>query len=173
MSSTMIVMITAITPSLNASSLPLPITRVPSRRSVERCLEKSQCASARRIGPAYAGMVRVLRISAACLLCSLMPEAPASAAGDFDALTADFVYSSLALSPVTATAQGYHRHDGAVLDEQLDDLSGSGMGRAPAFYRDWKQRLDRLDVSWLDAEQQADLQIIRNAVGLALLDLQT
>ena len=102
-----------------------------------------------------------------------MPEVPVSAAGDFDALTAEFVYSSLALSPVTATAQGYHRHDGAVLDEQLDDLSGSGMDRALRFYRDWKQRLDRLDVSGLDAEQQADLQIIRNAVGLALLDLQT
>jgi uncharacterized protein (DUF885 family) len=117
--------------------------------------------------------VHLVRISAACLLCSLLPEAPASAAADFDTLTAEFVYSSLALSPVTATAQGYHRHDGAVLDEQLDDFSPPAMDRALRFYRDWGQRLDRLDVSGLDAEQQADLQIIRNAVGLALLDLQT
>ena len=34
-------------------------------------------------------------------------------------LVQDFVYGSLALSPVTATATGYHEHNGAALDEML------------------------------------------------------
>ena len=117
--------------------------------------------------------MRLLRIAAACLCCSLAPAAPARAAADFDALVGEFVDASLALSPVTATAQGYHRHSGALLDEELDDFSPSGVGRAPRFYRDWEWRLDRLDTAGLDAEQRVDLQIIRNAMDLALRNLQT
>ncbi len=117
--------------------------------------------------------MRLLRISAAWLLCSLLAATPARAAQDFDALTGEFVYSSLVLSPVTATAQGYHRHNGVLLDEELDDFSPAAINRALRFYRDWEQRIGRLDVAALDSEQQADLQIIRNAVDLALLDLQT
>jgi len=126
-----------------------------------------------RIGPAYAAVVRLLVICSASALCSLLPAAPARAGADFDALTGEFVFSSLALSPVTATAQGYHRHHGVSLDEDLDDFSPAGIDRTLRFYREWVQRVDRLEVVELDAEQQADLQIIRNAVALALLDLQT
>jgi len=117
--------------------------------------------------------VRLVQISTAGLLCSLLAAAPAHGASDFDTLTGEFVYSSLALSPVTATAQGYHRHNGVSLDEELDDFSPAAINRALRFYRDWEQRVGRLDVAGLDPEQQADAQIIRNAVGLALLDLQT
>jgi uncharacterized protein (DUF885 family) len=117
--------------------------------------------------------VRLLRISAAWLICSLLPGAPARAAPDFEALSREFAYSSLALSPVAATAQGYHRHQGVLLDEELDDFSAAGVDRALRFYRGWMQRTDRLDAAQLDAEQRADLQIIRNAIGLALLDLQS
>jgi uncharacterized protein (DUF885 family) len=112
-------------------------------------------------------------IHTAWLLCSLLAGMPARAAPHFDVLTADFVTSSLALSPVTATGQGYHRHNGVLLDEEVDDFSPAAMDRALRFYRDWGQRIDRLDAAGLDPEQQADLQIIRNAVGLELLDLQT
>jgi uncharacterized protein (DUF885 family) len=124
-------------------------------------------------GPAYADAVRLLPILFASLLCGLLSDASAGATPDFEAMTGEFVTSSLALSPVTATAQGYHRHQGAVLDGELDDFSPAGIERRLQFYRDWEQRLDRLDAAALDAEQQADLQIIRNAVGLALLDLHT
>jgi uncharacterized protein (DUF885 family) len=117
--------------------------------------------------------VRLLRIFAAWPLCTLLVSAPASASPDFDALAGEFVYSSLALSPVTATAQGYHRHNGVVLDAELDDLSPAAIDRSLRFYREWDQRTGRLNGAGLDPEQQADLQIIRNAVGLALLDLQT
>jgi uncharacterized protein (DUF885 family) len=128
---------------------------------------------ARRIDPAYAGVVRLFRIFAAWPLCALLVGGSASAAPDFDALTGEFVYSSLALAPVTATAQGYHRHNGVVLDDELDDFSPAAIERSLRFYREWEQRTARLDGTGLDPEQEADLQIIRNAVGLALLDLQT
>jgi uncharacterized protein (DUF885 family) len=117
--------------------------------------------------------VRLLRIFAAWLLCTLLASAPARAAADFDALTGEFVYSSLALAPVTATAQGYHRHNGLSLDDELDDFSPAAIEHSLRFYREWDQRTARLNSAGLDAEQQADLQIIRNTVGLALLDLQT
>lgn len=115
----------------------------------------------------------LIRAIAVFLVCSLLSAGPARAAVDFEALTGEFVFSSLALSPVTATAQGYHRHEGALLDEELDDFSPAGIERALRFYKEWEQRVDRLDVAGLDAEQQADLQIIRNTVGLALIELQT
>lgn len=117
--------------------------------------------------------MRQLRIFAAWHLCTLLAGAPASAATDFDTLTGDFVYSSLALSPVTATAQGYHRHNGVLLDDEIDDFSPAAIDRSLRFYREWDQRISRLNGAGLDAEQRADLQIIRNAVDLALLDLQT
>ncbi len=113
-----------------------------------------------------------LRLVALTLACAWLGAMPASAASGFEALTDEFVYSSLALSPVTATSQGYHRHQGVSLDENLDDYSAAGLARSLAFYRSWSARLDRLDVSGLDAEQQADLEIIRNTVGGALIDLQ-
>jgi hypothetical protein len=40
---------------------------------------------------------------------------------DFDRLTQDYLYGSLALSPVSATATGYHLHNGVPLDELIDD----------------------------------------------------
>jgi uncharacterized protein (DUF885 family) len=127
----------------------------------------------RRIAPAYAAAVRRLPIFYTLLLLILPPGVSARASPEFDALSAEFVYSSLALTPVTATAQGYHRHRGVLLDEELGDFSPAGMDHALRFYRDWERRLDRLDASGLDAEQQADVQIIRNAVSLALLNLET
>jgi len=117
--------------------------------------------------------VRLPRIFAAWLLCTLLASAPARAAADFDALTGEFVYSTLALSPVTATAQGYHRHNGVVLDDELDDFSPAAIERSLRFYREWDQRVARLNSTGLDAEQQADLQVIRNTINLALLELQT
>ena len=125
--------------------------------------------------------MRLIRIFAAwpvcalpaALLAALLAGAPACATPDFDALTSEFVYSSLALSPVTATAQGYHRHNGVVLDDELDDFSPAAIERSLRFYREWDQRVARLNGAGLDPEQQADLQIVRNAVGSAVLDLQT
>jgi len=101
------------------------------------------------------------------------PPAPANHASAFQQLTDDFLYGSLALSPVFATSTGYHEHNGIRLDEQLDDYSAAGLDAQRRWYDDLQKRLGAFDAASLDKEQQADLAIARNAVGLALLDLNT
>jgi uncharacterized protein (DUF885 family) len=92
-------------------------------------------------------------------------------AGDFDTLVDEFVYGSLALSPVAATSSGYHEHHGISLDEALDDWSPAGIEAARKFNTEFDGRLAALDQTALDKEQRADVGIMRNNLGLALLDL--
>ncbi len=92
---------------------------------------------------------------------------------DFDKLTQDLIYGSLALSPVNATATGYHTHNGRPLDELLDDYSAPGVDQQRQFYQGIQTRMMAVDVASLDKEQKADLEIMKDAVGLALLDLNT
>jgi uncharacterized protein (DUF885 family) len=111
---------------------------------------------------------------AATLADDAVPPAAAAAlapAPTLAALVEDFVYGSLALQPVAATAAGYHTHQGVPLDGSFDDYSEPGVRHARRFYRGLAQRLARLDPAQLDAGQQADLEIIRNSVGLNLLEL--
>jgi len=91
---------------------------------------------------------------------------------DFSKLTEDFVYGSLALSPVSATQAGYHEHQGVRLDEKLDDFSPSGVDATRKFDAEFKDRLAAIDQQALSAEERADYQIIQNAVDLSWLDLQ-
>jgi uncharacterized protein (DUF885 family) len=91
---------------------------------------------------------------------------------DFSKITEDFVYGSLALSPVSATQAGYHEHQGGRLDERLDDFSPEGMEEARKFYGSFRDRLAGADQRALSAEERADYQIIQNAVDLSLLDLE-
>ena len=91
---------------------------------------------------------------------------------DFSKVTEDFVYGSLALSPVSATQAGYHEHQGVKLDEKLDDFSPSGIEADQKFYAGFKDRLAGMDQASLSAEEQADYLIIQNAVDLSLQDLQ-
>jgi len=91
---------------------------------------------------------------------------------DFSKLTEDFVYGSLALSPVSATQAGYHEHQGVKLDEKLDDFSPSGIEAARKFDAGFHDRLAAIDQQALSAEERADYQIIENAIELSLLDLQ-
>jgi uncharacterized protein (DUF885 family) len=90
---------------------------------------------------------------------------------DFDKLVNDFVYGSLALSPVGATSSGYHQHNGISLDEALDDWSPAGIEAARKFNVEFEGRLAALDQTALDKEQRADAGIIRNNLELAVLDL--
>src|SRR5258707_2251833 len=78
----------------------------------------------------------------------------------FDSLAEDFVYGTLALSPVSATQAGYHRHKGVNLDDALDDFSDQGVRNQRQFYVDFRARLDELDGSRLSPEQRADFQIL-------------
>jgi uncharacterized protein (DUF885 family) len=92
---------------------------------------------------------------------------------DFDKLSQDLIYGSLALSPVSATATGYHTHNGIPLDELLDDYSAPGVDQQRQFYQSLQMRITAVDPASLDKEQKADLEIMKDAVGLALLDLNT
>ena len=69
----------------------------------------------------------------------------------FDSLTEEFVYGSLALTPVGATQAGYHEHKALKLDESLDDFSPRGIEAQRRFYADFKARLDILDTTRLSS----------------------
>jgi len=112
-----------------------------------------------------------------CLGCSAPPATSNSDArrqpADFEKLTDDLLYGSLALSPVSATQAGYHTHNGVQLDEQLDDFSAAGIAAQRLFWEGLKMRIDALNSASLDKEQQADLDIMKNQITLAMLELDT
>ena len=86
-------------------------------------------------------------------------------------LAENFVYTSLALNPSSATSQGYHVHHGVVLDELLDDYSRKGIDRARAFYVQSRSDAIRASGAQLTPEMHADLDIIKLQCDAALLDL--
>lgn len=110
--------------------------------------------------------------------CSTQTQAPpastsAPTGADFEKLTDDLLYGSLALSPVTATQMGYHEHNGVQLDEMIDDFSPAGMDAQRKFYQDFQARANAWNSGSLDKEQHADLEIMKNDLNLYLLDLNT
>ena len=113
-----------------------------------------------------------------CAGCSGQKPAPAAnnppaSSSDFEKLTDDLLYGSLALSPVSATQAGYHEHNGVQLDDMLDDFSPAGMDAQRKFYEDFQTRVNGWNTGSLDKEQQADLDIMKNELNLYLLDLNT
>ena len=115
-------------------------------------------------------MIRFLLIVAVVFTAACNRQSPAL---QFDKLTEDFLYGSLALSPVSATATGYHVHNGVPLDELLDDYSAGGLDQQRNFYKDFQLRVASLDVSKLDKEQHVDLDMMKGNAELALLELDT
>ncbi|HEV2201324.1 MAG TPA: DUF885 domain-containing protein [Bryobacteraceae bacterium] len=98
---------------------------------------------------------------------------PRNTGQEFDKLTSDFVYGSLALSPSGATQAGYHTHNGAALDEMFDDFSPTGIQAQHDFFTGMQSRMSALDAKSLDKEQAADVEIMKNNIGLSLLDLDS
>ncbi len=96
------------------------------------------------------------------------------AAGDlqFSRVVDDFVFGSLALSPVTASSVGYHRHHGEVLEDQLDDFSAAGIKAQIKLQRDIDARIEKLDARTLNAEQRADIEVMRDAIEATRLDIE-
>lgn len=94
-------------------------------------------------------------------------------AADFEKMTDDLLYGSLALSPVNATQSGYHEQNGVQLDDMVDDFSPAGIETARKFYQGFQTRVNGWNPASLDREQQADLEIIKNDLNLYLLDLDT
>jgi len=91
---------------------------------------------------------------------------------DLSKITDEFVYGSLALSPVTATLAGYHEHAGIKLDQKLDDFSPSGIQDQQQFYSSFHDRLAAIQPDQLSSEDRADYQILQNQTELALLELR-
>jgi uncharacterized protein (DUF885 family) len=90
---------------------------------------------------------------------------------DFGAIEEEFVYGSLALSPVSATSAGYHEHKGKRLDEMLDDFTPSGIAEQRRFYLDFHNRLDVIKPESLTPEERADYQLMEDQIQLALMEI--
>lgn len=84
---------------------------------------------------------------------------------------ADFVDTSLALSPSYATSQGYHEHKGVDLDELLDDNTPHGSDERRAFLNKARATVDRLSKMDISPESRADLNIIGLQCDAGLLEL--
>jgi len=98
----------------------------------------------------------------------------------FSQLSDQFVKMSLALSPVSASQAGYHKHldpqtgKTIELDGQLDDVSAAAVEQQLRFYREWRQRFQReTPVSSLNAQDSADYRMIEDQIALGLLELES
>ena len=97
----------------------------------------------------------------------------------FSKLAEQYMYESLALSPVSASYAGYHKHTDAKtgkvleLDAMLDDVSPQGWEQQIAFYRGWQKRF-RTEVTpeKLNLQDQADWRLIDDNIALSLLQLE-
>jgi uncharacterized protein (DUF885 family) len=86
-------------------------------------------------------------------------------------LVENFLQASLALTPSTATSQGYHVHRGIRLDELLEDYSPAGIDHARAFYQQSLSDVNRARAAPLTPEMNADLDVIKLQCEWSLLDL--
>jgi uncharacterized protein (DUF885 family) len=101
----------------------------------------------------------------------------AAAAQKFAALSDKFMKESLALSPSSASAAGYHvHHDPKTgktieMDALLDDLSLESIAQQGAFYSNWRERFrEETPLTDLDPEDAADWQLVDDQIGLSLLE---
>src|SRR5579864_3101531 len=108
-------------------------------------------------------------------ICCGVAAAPAHAApvdSQFNQVVDDFVFGSLALSPVPASAVGYHKHHGESLEDQLDDFSAAGIKAQIKLQRDIETRIEKLDAKALNSEQRADIEVMSGAIQATRLDIE-
>jgi hypothetical protein len=104
-------------------------------------------------------------------------QAPDSTLTGFPALASEFVYTSLAFSPASATQSGLH--DGTDpytgrrvhFDSLLDSFSPAAIAKQRAYFEKVQARLAAMNRSRLDAQTQADYDVVANAAGFALFTL--
>ena len=106
----------------------------------------------------------VIFAAALSLSCGSAPKTP-------EYPLSDYIYGSLALSPVSATGSGYHEHNGVRLDEQLDDYSPAGIEASRKFVELWEGKIAQMPSA--DKEAAADLELVRNQIALARLELDS
>jgi uncharacterized protein (DUF885 family) len=104
-------------------------------------------------------------------------SAQSPAAEKFATLSDQFMKDSLALSPVSASAAGYHAHidpktgQKIELDAMLDDLSLESIAHQRDFYASWRERFrTETPVASLDPQDAADWHLIDDQIGLSLLE---
>src|SRR5437870_9328775 len=96
----------------------------------------------------------------------------------FLALADRFVKDSLALSPVSASYAGYHKHPNAKgeiveLDAVLDDVGPAAFAEQRQFYTAWRQRFAKeAPLASLGLQDAADWQLIDDQIARNLLDLE-
>src|ERR1035437_2012024 len=74
----------------------------------------------------------------------------------FPRLTEEFVYKTLAFSPVFASSQGLHQYGGVSFDAQLDDVGFQAIQRQRDSYVSFHKRLEAFDKNSLSPEDRAD-----------------
>src|SRR5277367_973024 len=90
----------------------------------------------------------------------------------FSQVVEDFVFGTLALSPVTASTVGYHKYHGEMLEDELDDFSAAGIKAQIKLQRDIEARIERLDAKALNQEQRADIEVMHDAISATRLDIE-
>ena len=97
----------------------------------------------------------------------------------FGKLADQYMYESLAISPVSASYAGYHKHTDpktgktVELDAILDDVSPKGYDEQIAFYTQWQKRFrTEVNAKSLNLQDQADWRLIDDNIELSLLQLQ-
>ena len=95
----------------------------------------------------------------------------------FPALASEFVFTSLAFSPASATQAGLHDwtdpYTGkrAHLDSLLDNFSPQAIEKQRAYFMHVQSRLAAMDRAHLDAQTQADYDVVANAAAFALFGI--
>jgi hypothetical protein len=95
----------------------------------------------------------------------------------FPALASEFVFTSLAFSPASATQAGLHDWTDpftgrrAHLDSLLDNFSPDAIAKQRAYFMRVQSRLGAIDRAHLDAQTQADYDVVANAAAFALFGL--
>jgi len=96
----------------------------------------------------------------------------------FAALADRFVKESLALSPVSASYAGYHKHptgkgdETIELDARLDDVSPAAFAEQRRFYGEWRERFrTEAPIKALGLQDAADWRLIDDQIARNLLEL--
>ncbi len=102
---------------------------------------------------------------------------------DFEDAATGFPFQALALTPIAATAAGYHEHvEGAdeegnggtkiSLDGLLDDYSAAGVQKRVSFYKDFRKMLhDKVKRDELAGDNWADYGVVDNHIRRSLVEL--
>ena len=122
--------------------------------------------------------MRIIVVIFACAFAIVMSSEAQQGDPNFSKLAEQYMYESLAISPVSASYAGYHKHTDAKsgkvleLDAILDDVSPEGWNRQIAFYREWQKRFRQIKAESLDLQEQADWRLIDDNNSLQLLQLE-